>query len=109
MHTKEKISALAVFICGLDFLAREAAMEGFPQLARNIRQAIDSVEKDCSDGKPILQRVMENSDLLNMLDLYYAMREAGIRDIKQFRGQLYAADEADGGLYPQVKAASKLN
>lgn len=110
MHRQEKISALAVFICGLDFLSREASSEGFPQLARNIRKVIDGVEKDCSDGKPIFPRIAENGDLLNMLDLYYLMRETGIRNIKQVGGQLYTDDEAaEDGFYEPVKAASKLN
>jgi hypothetical protein len=109
MHTKEKISALAVFVCGLDFLSREAATEGFPHLARNIRKVIDSVEKDCSDGKPIFKRIMENSEILTMLDLYHAMREAGVRDIRQFRGQLYTDDMPEDGFYPAARAAGKPN
>jgi len=110
MHTEEKISELAVLICGLDYLSREAATEGFPRLSENIRKVIKSVEKDCSDGEPIFERIVENSELINMLDLYYVMREAGIRNIKQVSRQLRADDEIlDNEFHRPIKAANKPN
>jgi hypothetical protein len=110
MHTEEKISELAVLICGLDYLSREAATEGFPQLSQNIRKVIEMVEKDCSDGESIFERIVENCELLNMLDLYYLMRETGIRNIKQVGRQLRAADETLDEVFRRpVKAINKPN
>jgi hypothetical protein len=108
MHSGEKISALTVLVCGLDFLSREAETEGFPQLSQNIRKVIETVETDCSDGRPVFERVAEDSKLLNMLDLYYLMREAGIRNIKRVNGELHVGDDPlyDEARYP-VKRTGK--